>query len=322
MTRKEFCRWMAYSSGRVVIGFCDFVGGIVPLGLLYAFGRFFGWAGYAFAVKHRRIAIESLTMAFGKTKTPQEIRRICRECFNSMACLAVEFFMFMKHPERIKKFVDIEGIDNLKKALAEGKGVVAISAHFGSFPLLLSRLAQEECKVNAVMRHMRDQKLDELFEDKRRLMRVGSIYTQPRQTCVSQSLKVLRDNEVLFVQLDQNFGTGGVFVDFFGVKAATATGPIVFSMRTGAPIVPMFIYRLGGPRHRIVIEPPIHVDESGTKSERLLHAVERLTALIEKYIRQHPHEWGWIHKRWKARPKEEKQGAMAAAAGDVDIDIA
>ncbi|QAT17494.1 hypothetical protein BU251_07085 [Candidatus Velamenicoccus archaeovorus] len=313
---------MAYSSGRVVIGFCDFVGGIVPLGLLYAFGRFFGWAGYAFAVKHRRIAIESLTMAFGKTKTPQEIRRICRECFNSMACLAVEFFMFMKHPERIKKFVDIEGIDNLKKALAEGKGVVAISAHFGSFPLLLSRLAQEECKVNAVMRHMRDQKLDELFEDKRRLMRVGSIYTQPRQTCVSQSLKVLRDNEVLFVQLDQNFGTGGVFVDFFGVKAATATGPIVFSMRTGAPIVPMFIYRLGGPRHRIVIEPPIHVDESGTKSERLLHAVERLTALIEKYIRQHPHEWGWIHKRWKARPKEEKQGAMAAAAGDVDIDIA
>ncbi len=313
---------MAYSSGRVVIGFCDFVGGIVPLGLLYAFGRFFGWAGYAFAVKHRRIAIESLTMAFGKTKTPQEIRRICRECFNSMACLAVEFFMFMKHPERIKKFVDIEGIDNLKKALAEGKGVVAISAHFGSFPLLLSRLAQEECKVNAVMRHMRDQKLDELFEDKRRLMRVGSIYTQPRQTCVSQSLKVLRDNEVLFVQLDQNFGTGGVFVDFFGVKAATATGPIVFSMRTGAPIVPMFIYRLGGPRHRIVIEPPIHVDESGTKSERLLHAVERLTALIEKYIRQHPHEWGWIHKRWKARPKEEKEGAMAAAAGDVDIDIA
>jgi len=322
MTRKEFCRWMAYSSGRVVIGFCDFFGGIVPLGLLYAFGRFFGWAGYMFAVKHRRIAIESLTMAFGKTKTPQEIRRICRECFNSMACLAVEFFMFMKHPERIKKFVDIEGIDNLKKALAEGKGVVAISAHFGSFPLLLSRLAQEECKVNAVMRHMRDQKLDELFEGKRRLMRVGSIYTQPRQTCVSQSLKVLRDNEVLFVQLDQNFGTGGVFVDFFGVKAATATGPIVFSMRTGAPIVPMFIYRLGGPRHRIVIEPPIHVDESGTKSERLLHAVERLTVLIEKYIRQHPHEWGWIHKRWKARPKEEKEGAMAAAAGDVDIDIA
>jgi len=309
---------MAYSSGRVVIGFCDFVGGIVPLGLLYAFGRFFGWAGYTFAVKHRRIAIESLTMAFGKTKTPQEIRRICRECFNSMACLAVEFFMFMKHPERIKKFVDIEGIDNLKEALAEGKGVVAISAHFGSFPLLLSRLAQEECRVNAVMRHMRDQKLDELFEDKRRLMRVGSIYTQPRQTCVSQSLKVLRDNEVLFVQLDQNFGTGGVFVDFFGVKAATATGPIVFSMRTGAPIVPMFIYRLGGPRHRIVIEPPIHVEESGTKSERLLHAVERLTALIEKYIRQHPHEWGWIHKRWKARPKEEK-GAMAAAAGDVEM---
>jgi len=315
MTRKEFCRWMAYSSGRVVIGFCDFAGSVVPFGFLYAFGRFFGWAGYTFAVKHKRIAIESLTRAFGKEKTPQEIRRICRECFNSMAYAAVEFFKFMKHPERIAKFVDIEGVENLKKALAEGKGVVAISAHFGSFPLLLSRLAQEGFKVNAVMRHMRDQKLDELFEDKRRVMRVGSIYTQPRTTCVSDSLKVLRDNEVLFVQLDQNFGTGGVFVDFFGVKAATATGPIVFSMRTGAPIVPMFIYRLGGPRHRIVVEPPIHLEESGTKSERLLGAVERLTALIERYIRKYPHEWGWIHKRWKARPKEEREAMAAAGAG-------
>ncbi len=313
---------MAYSSGRVVIGFCDFAGSIVPLGFLYAFGRFFGWAGYTFAVKHRRIAIESLTMAFGRTKTPQEIRRICRECFNTMACSAVEFFMFMKHPERIKKFVDIEGADNLKKALAEGKGVVAISAHFGSFPLLLTRLAQEGFNVHAVMRHMRDQKLDELFEDKRRLMRVGSIYTQPRQACVSQSLKVLRDNEVLFVQLDQNFGTGGVFVDFFGVKAATATGPVVFSMRTGAPIVPMFIYRLGGPRHRIVIEPPIHIEEIGTKSERLLHAVERLTVLIERYIRKYPYEWGWIHKRWKARPKEEREAVAAASAAVVSDDRA
>jgi KDO2-lipid IV(A) lauroyltransferase len=306
MTKKEFCRWMAYGLGRVAIELCDFAGRIMPLGFLYAMGRFMGWAGYAFSGQHKRIAIDSLTRAFGKEKTPVEIRRICRECFNSMAYSAVEFFMFMKHPERVRRFVEIEGVDNLKRALAEGKGVVAVSAHFGSFPLLLTRLAQEGFRVNAVMRHMRDAKLDELFEKKRVTMHVGSIYTQPRQTCVTQSLDVLRDNQVLFVQLDQNFGTGGVFVDFFGVKAATATGPVVFSMRTGAPLVPMFIYRLDGPRHRIVIEPAMAVRPDGTKEERLLDAVERLTVLIERYIRKYPHEWAWIHKRWKARPKEEK----------------
>jgi KDO2-lipid IV(A) lauroyltransferase len=74
----------------------------------------------------------------------------------------------------------------------------------------------------------------------------------------------------------------------------------------------MFIYRLGGPRHRIVIEPPIHIEESGIKSERLLRAVERLTVLIERYIRKYPYEWGWIHKRWKARPKEEREATAAA----------
>ncbi|MDD5574190.1 MAG: hypothetical protein PHH75_03330 [Candidatus Omnitrophica bacterium] len=315
MTKKEFCRWMAYASGRVVIECCDFAGRIVPLGLLYGMGRFMGWAGYTFSGQHKKIAVESLTRAFGREKTPAEIRRICRECFNSMAYAAVEFFMFMKHPERIRALVEIEGIDNLKRALAEGKGVVAISAHFGSFPLLLTRLAQEGIRVNAVMRHMRDMKLDALFEAKRNVMNVGSIYTQPRPECVSRSLKALRDNEVLFVQLDQNFGTGGVFVDFFGVKAATATGPIVFSMRTGAPIVPMFIYRLGGPRHRIVIEPAVSVTADGTKEERLLDTVARLTVLIERYIRKYPHEWGWIHKRWKARPKEEREALSRPAAG-------
>jgi len=293
--------------GRRVIGFCDFLARILPLPLLYAFARFLGLLGYTFGVKHRRIALESLSRAFGKSKTPREIKLIARECFNSMAAAAVEFFYFMRSEERVRKYVTIEGAEHLKAALDQGKGVVAISAHFGSFPLLLSRLSLEGFRVNAVMRHMRDPKLDEYFESKRRVMKVGSIYTQPRSSCVSDSLKALRGNEVLFVQLDQNFGTGGVFVDFFGVKAATATGPIIFSLRTGAPLVPMFIYRVKGPFHHIVIEPGVSVKEgdSATKHERIIATVAELTALIETYIRKHPHEWGWIHKRWKARPKQE-----------------
>ena len=322
MTRKDFCRWMAYGLGRKMIDFIDFMTGIMPLPVLYGFGRFLGSMGYMFGSRHRKIALESLAMAFGKTKTPQEIRRIARECFYTMSASAVEFFYFMRSKKRILKYVTIEGAEHLKAALAEGKGVVAISAHFGSFPLLLSRLSLEGFNVNAVMRHMRDPKMDEYFESKRKVMDVGSIYTQPRQACVSDSLRALRGNEVLFVQLDQNFGTGGVFVDFFGVKAATATGPIIFSLRTGAPLVPMFIYRIKGPYHHIVIEPARHIRDDGTKSrhERIVDTVADLTVLIESYIRKYPHEWGWIHKRWKARPKEEQQTATDEASMAVSLD--
>lgn len=320
MTKKDFCRWMAYGLGRGMISFIEFLTGLMPLPVLYGFGRFLGFMGYTFGSKHRKTALESLSVAFGKTKTPKEIKIIARECFNTMSSAAVEFFYFMRSKDRVRKYVTMEGAQHLKAALAEGKGVVAISAHFGSFPLLLSRLSLEGFAVNAVMRHMRDPKMDEYFESKRRVMQVGSIYTQPRQTCVSDSLKALRDNEVLFVQLDQNFGTGGVFVDFFGVKAATATGPIIFSLRTGAPIVPMFIYRIKGPYHHIVIEPARHIsiDDSKSRHEKIVETVAELTVLIERYIRKYPHEWGWIHKRWKARPKEEQVPADASLAASLD----
>lgn len=309
MTKKEFGRWLSYVLGRFLIGVCETIANAAPLSFLYGFANFLGMVGYRFALRHKRIAVESLTMAFGQEKSRQEIERIARACFNTMAGSAIEFFMFMRRPERIRRFVHVQGLEHLERALAQGKGVVAVSAHFGSFPLLLSRLALEGYKVHTLLRHMRDEKLDRLFEGKRDFMRVGSIYTQPRQACVSRSLQVLRNNEILFTQLDQNFGTGGVFVDFFGTKAATATGPIVFSMRTGAPLVPMFIYRVRGPEHQIVIEPPIEIEEGGHRQERVVWMVTVLTSLIEQYIRRYPHEWGWIHKRWKARPKEEAAAA-------------
>lgn len=310
MKKKEFFRWISYGLGRFGIAICDFGAAIVPLPLLYVFANFMGLVGYKLAFKHRGIAVESLAMAFGKEKSPQEINQIARDCFNTMAGSAVEFFMFMRFPRRIRQFVEIQGLENLDKALSQNKGVVALSAHFGSFPLLLSMLALEGYKVHTILRHMRDPKLDELFEKKRNMMHVGSIYTQPRHECVNQSLRALRDNGIVFVQLDQNFGTSGIFVDFFGVKAATATGPIIFSMRTGAPIVPMFIHRIQGPRHRIIIEPARYIEEDGSKEERVAKTVAKLTALIEQYIRKYPHEWGWIHKRWKARPKEEKESMV------------
>ena len=304
---KVFVRWISYRLARFGIGICDLGALIIPLSFLYAFADFIGWVGYYLAKKHRKIAIESLTMAFGKEKPAREIEKIARDCFFAMAQTVVEFFMFMRYPERIKKFVQIEGLQYLDEALKKGKGVVALSAHFGSFPLLLSRLALAGYPIHSVLRRMRDSRLDTLFEKKRDKMGVGSIYTQPRGECVSKCLKSLRDNEIVFIQLDQNFGTGGVFVDFFGVIAATATGPIVFAVRTGASIVPMFIHRVKGARHKIVINPPLTVQKDAVGKENLVETVSEFTLMIENYIRKYPHEWGWIHKRWKARPKEEKQ---------------
>jgi KDO2-lipid IV(A) lauroyltransferase len=74
----------------------------------------------------------------------------------------------------------------------------------------------------------------------------------------------------------------------------------------------VFIIRNQDNTHRIVIEPPLHIEEKATKEETILVNVARITKIIESYIRKYPEEWGWIHRRWKSRPVKE---TMAGAAG-------
>lgn len=261
--------------------------------------------GFCLAIRQRKIAVESLSVAFGKEKAQSDIQRITRECFENLGRGMIELIYFMAHPEMIREKVFFEGKEHLDTALAQKNGVIAVSAHFGNFPLMLLRFAQEGYKTNAIIRPARDEKIEEYFFGLRSRLGLNTIYSHPRKTCVDTSLKVLRNNEFLFIPLDQNFGSGaGVFVDFFGQKAATATGPVVFAMRTKSPILPIFTVREND-THRILIEPPIFLEEGKDDKETIFINTSRITQIIERYIRKYPQEWGWMHRRWKSRPAGE-----------------
>ena len=260
---------------------------------------------YVFASKHRKIALESLRIAFGKEKSPQELDRIARDCFTYLAKSAVELMFFFDKPFLLKDKVEIYGRENLDQALAAGCGVILVSAHFGNFPLLLGRLAVEGYHAGGIMKPMHDTKMEEIFLKKREKFGVRTIYSQPRQECVNQTITVLRNNELVFIPIDQNFGTGGVFVNFFGNQAATATGPVILAQRTKAALVPCFIIRQSDDRHKIFFEPRLELEEGSSPKETILVNIQRLTDIIETYIRKYPAEWGWIHRRWKSKPREK-----------------
>jgi len=122
---------------------------------------------------------------------------------------------------------------------------------------------------------------------------------------VDETIRSLRNNELVFIPIDQNFGTAGVFVDFFGKKAATATGPVIFAQRTKAALIPCFILRQKDDTHKIIFERPIELREGKTEQETIIINIQRLTDIIERYIRTYPAEWGWIHRRWKSKPSQE-----------------
>jgi len=294
------------SAGRFAAWFglniCSLIVKVIPAGCLYAFAKNIAVLAYIFAKKQRKIALDSLSIAFGREKSPREIEEIARNCFIYMAKSAVELMFLFDKPQVLKELVEIQGRQNLDKALASGRGAILVSAHFGNFPLLLGRLAVDGYKAGGIMRPMHDARVEKIFLEKRDKFGVKTIYSQPRNECVNNTITALRNNELVFIPIDQNFGTGGVFVNFFGREAATATGPIIFAQRTKAALIPCFILRQPGDKHKIIFEPELELKEGKDSQDTILINIQRLTDIIESYIRRYPAEWGWIHRRWKSKP--------------------
>jgi len=259
--------------------------------------------GFRCTIRQRRIAEESMDIAFGNEKSAEEKQKIIKQCFKNFGSGMTELLYFLAHPEKADNKVFFEGKEHLDEAMARGKGVIAVTAHFGNFALMMLACARQGYKTSSIIRPARDEELSAYLHKKRDEVGLGTVYAIPRQECVSNSLKELRDGKLLFIPIDQNFGSGGgVYVNFFGQKAATATGPAVFAMRTGAAILPMFILRQADDTHKVVIEPPISLEERGDEKETITATMTSITNLIERYIRQYPHEWAWMHRRWKTRP--------------------
>jgi len=296
--RKSIGRFL----GWLGLHFCSLIIKALPYKSRYALARGLGKLGYLLARKQRRIAFESLQIAFDKEKSFSEVRQITEDCFITMAKSAIEVISLMDRPQIIKNIVKISGEENLNNVLARGKGAILVSGHFGNFPLMLMGLASFGYKTAGIMRLMRDERAEKFFLKKRIKFGIKTIYSQPRKQCVENSIRALRDNELLFIPLDQNFGTAGVFVDFFGHKAATATGPVVLAQRTQAAILPCFIVRQPDDTHEIVFEPPVELKQGNSPQETILINVQELTGIIENFIRKYPAQWGWIHRRWKSRP--------------------
>ena len=292
--QRALARWGMFSFYNLFV--------ILPYFFVNIIGRVIVSIAYCFVHNQKKIARESLRIAFGEEKSPQEIDAISRRCFQNFGLGMIEMVYFMSHAKNVKEKVICEGLEHFDQAVKEGKGVVVVTAHFGNFPLMMLFMAAQGYKVNSIIRSARDEKMNAFLHRKRQELGVNTVYAIPRKTCVTQSINALRNNEVLFIPMDQNFGSGkGVFVDFFGQKAATATGPVIFSLRTQAPIIPMFIVRQADNRHKIIIEKPLKIEKGSDERETVKENIARITQIIEQYIRRYPHEWGWMHRRWKSK---------------------
>lgn len=282
--------------------FILFIIRISPLNIALAVGRFYGHLAYIFVKRHREVSYETIKTALGKDV--KESKQIVKACFVNFGEILVETLYYAIHRIDINKRINIVGEEHLKNAIEKDKGVICVSAHMGCFSLAMYTLQLYGIKTNMMLRPLRSRFFGKIVKNLMDGRDVISIFSKPAKKAIFQSLKALKNKELLMILMDQNFGTGGVWVDYFGKLAATPTGAVVLAHRSGATLLPMHMIRDKAGYHTLLIEPEFKLKEYDNPDQMIMENVAILTKKIEGWVKEYPEIWSWMHRRWKSRPDE------------------
>jgi Kdo2-lipid IVA lauroyltransferase/acyltransferase len=195
--------------------------------------------------------------------------------------------------ERIISTVILEGEDHLKEALARRKGVLALSAHLGSFTMIGARLAAGGYPFSVVVKHPGDDRFARLIDGYRAQIGIHTISAKPRREAVRGILRALRKNRIVLVIADE-FKSGGVMVDFMGRILPAPRGPATLALRTGAVTLPMFATRRADGSLVLAIGPEIKPVETAQPEGSVGATTALYTRHLEEAIRRHPDQWNWL----------------------------
>lgn len=249
----------------------------------------------------------NLRIAFPEWSEEARVRTLERSLANLGRDL-VEFAQLGRlTPEELAARVEIEGFDHLQRAIdaTPSGGVIVMTAHFGSWELLASAMYARGLPVCVVHRVRDDPVLDRLAGE---LRSKAGTELLPRGSAARGALRALRDGKLLALTYDQNCRRDeGVFVPFFGRLACTRDGPPRVAMRTGAPVVPVFLHRQPDGMHHVArFRPALELEPEGDdKAAAIRENARRMAAAVEAAIRSDPDQWSWIHRRWRTQPKGE-----------------
>jgi Kdo2-lipid IVA lauroyltransferase/acyltransferase len=263
-------------------------------------GNCLGSLFYVLSARYRKVALTNLRAAFGAEKSEAEIRKIARQVFRHFARGAVEFFYLLAlSREQIDAMIDLEGREHLDSALAEGKGCIVITAHYGNWELLARKMVIQGYKVNVIARDSDDPGMTGIATQ---IRESGGYQVFDKDQPLIGAWRGLKKNELLGILPDQN-ESHGIFVDFFGRPVATATGPAVFALKSGAPMVPVFAPRMPDGRYRATAYPRIEFTPSGDEAADIRDLTALMNLAIEREVRSNPSQWLWLHDRWKFSPE-------------------
>jgi len=276
---------------------------LLPEGFALWLGRQLGNVWYHLDFEHRNVAIQNLQMVFGREKSASEIRDIAHRTFRNLGMMAMEFFRIPRMDVKtFKKRVKIEGLEEALKLFQKGKGIFLLLSHFGNWEMMgvMSKVIGQPIMVLA-----KPMKRKEWLDDW--IGKIRSASGLEVISTVNASRKVMRglsQNRVVGILIDQRAKRSeGIWADFFGRKAPTTPGLAVLAMKTGAPVLPVFMVRDGFRGHRLIIKEPLDLIRTGDVKKDVEANTELFNRVLESMIRQYPDQWFWVHRRWERKAR-------------------
>lgn len=268
----------------------------LPDALVRLWGDAIGTAAYVVDARHRRVALANLAQCF-PGRSAAERRAIARRTFRHFGRLLLAMLRFSRlSPAQQAALVDIEGADHVRRAYAQGKGVLFFTGHFGFWELHAVHHGGAYAPIGVLARALDNPKLNALLEEVRGATGNHSIY---RQGAVRRVLRTLNDGQGVAILIDQHMHSpDAIEVTFFERPAATTSTLAALALRTGAPVVPVFALPLPGGRYRFVYEAPV-APPAGDGPAAIHDFTQRCTDVLEMYVRRHPDLWLWMHRRWR-----------------------
>jgi KDO2-lipid IV(A) lauroyltransferase len=252
----------------------------VPLRAGLRLGPALGGFVYRFTGRLRRTGERNVELVFPEL-TRYDRAKLLRNCFRNFGRLLAVFSHFTaKNREQLKSLIDCEGLDRID----------ALSLFDHPLSFLVRRI--DNPKIEALIDRARTQ-LGNRTIDKRAAAR--------------EMLQTLQAGETLGILVDLNtHEREGIFVDFFGRQASTTFVLAKIATRTGAHVLPIFApWDEKRKRFLLKVDEPLDLPRTGDEEQDVRQLTQAFTKVIEKYIRQYPDQWLWIHRRWKTRPPGE-----------------
>jgi KDO2-lipid IV(A) lauroyltransferase len=259
------------------------------------------------------VARRNLTLALGEARGGPERQRILRGMYRNLGLSLVEFLRLPTWTrDKIAQQLSLDCFDRLERAIAGGRGVVVVTAHFGNWDLLACLAAKLGVPLHVVSRDLKGGRTGRAWFAARE---AAGLHLHAAQGSAGELLAALRRGEVVAFVIDQHMPPKwGVPVPFFGRPASTIDAPAILAARTGAAVHPAFLIREGFERHRLWVGTEIPL-APGRGRAAVRENTARFSAAVEEAVRTYPEQWIWVHRRWKLPEGALAQPAVARGAG-------